>query len=106
MNETMRAILDIDRSTKELADRTQQTLDQEMDNTRQVMSKLQKEIQASMRQETEEKIKAIEENRIKEESALKSTLDEQIAMIWRFFDGQREVMAEEWFEKLRDDDGI
>jgi len=59
-----------------------------------------------MRDEAEQKVEAIEQKRKKEESDLASTSQDQIAIIWRFFDAHREKMATEWFQRLRDDDGI
>lgn len=106
MNETIQAILDIDRSTQNLEEQTAQTLSDEAQHTREVMLQMQKASHEEMRREADAQIHTIEQNRIAEEQALKSTLDEQIATIWRFFDAHREEMAEEWFERLREEDGI
>ncbi|MDD7592645.1 MAG: hypothetical protein PUJ57_00080 [Peptoniphilaceae bacterium] len=106
MNETIQAILDIDRSTKELEEQTEKTLAQELQHTRDCMNQMQRESSEMMRREAEAEMRAIEENRMAEEEALKSTLNEQIATIWRFFDAHREEMAEEWFNRLRAEDGI
>ena len=59
-----------------------------------------------MRDEAEQKVEAIEQKRKIEESNLASTSQDQIAIIWRFFDAYREKMGTEWFQRLRDDDGI
>lgn len=42
MNETIQAILEIDRSTKKLKEDTERILEEEMNNTRSVMADLQK----------------------------------------------------------------
>ena len=106
MNETIQAILEIDRSTKKLKEDTERILEEEMNNTRSVMADLQKESNRQMRDEAEQKVEAIEQKRKIEESNLASTSQDQIAIIWRFFDAHREKMATEWFQRLRDDDGI
>ena len=65
-----------------------------------------KKTYCQMRDEAEQKVEAIEQKRKIEESNLASTSQDQIAIIWRFFDAHREKMATEWFQRLRDDDGI
>lgn len=106
MNETIQAILDIDRSTRELKENTAHVLEEEMNNTRMVMAELQREANRQMREQAEKQVQAIEQKRKEDESALVSTSEEQIEVIWRFFDAHREKMAAEWFARLRDDNGI
>ena len=81
MNETIQAILEIDRSTKKLKEDTERILEEEMNNTRSVMADLQKESNRQMRDEAEQKVEAIEQKRKKEESDLASTSQDQIAII-------------------------
>lgn len=100
MNETIKALLEIDRDTEKLKKDTEDLIEKERENAGRVLEDFAAISEKRAKYRAEEAIAKIERENIKTINALKDASDTEIAELEAFFNAEKTDLTESAFRKL------
>ena len=100
MNETISALLKIDRDTEKLKKDTESLIEQERANAGKVIDDFAVESEKRAKDRADKAIADIEKENIKTINALKDASDKEIAELEAFFDAEKSDLSDRAFRKL------